>query len=114
MVNRANSDDLYYLSMCPGVLPPLRARREDIPAVTHFVDIFGRRMGRPIEEIPRKQCLPQLIPVAGIVRELQNLIERAVILSNDVCFPILCPPQKLSSAPLSPRAQPRCVTPSGL
>jgi len=35
--------------------------------------------------------------VAGNIRELQNLIERAVILSNDVCFPILCPPQKLTA-----------------
>src|SRR6266581_3632425 len=75
--------DLYYrLNVFPVMLPPLRERREDIPAlVTHFADIFGRRMGRQIEHIP-----PETISALssyqwpGNIRELQNLIERAVIL----------------------------------
>jgi transcriptional regulator with GAF, ATPase, and Fis domain len=78
--------DLYYrLNVFPVLLPPLRERREDIPPlVTHFVEIFGRRMGRQIEHIP-----PETISALssyqwpGNIRELQNLIERAVILSND-------------------------------
>ena len=78
--------DLYYrLNVFPVLLPPLRERREDIPAlVAHFVEIFGRRMGRQIEHIP-----PETISALssyqwpGNIRELQNLIERAVILSND-------------------------------
>jgi formate hydrogenlyase transcriptional activator len=67
----------------------LRERHEDIPAlVRHFVEILGRRMGREIEHIP-----PETMSALGSyswpgnIRELQNLIERAVILSNDGVLP---------------------------
>ena len=82
--------DLYYrLNVFPILLPPLRERREDIPAlVTHFVEILGRRMGREIEHIP-PQTMSSLSSYQwpGNIRELQNLIERAVILSNDGVLP---------------------------
>jgi len=69
----------------PVLLPPLRARYEDIPAlVTHFVDFYGRRIDKPIQQIP-EETMSALRSYAwpGNVRELQNLIERAVILSRD-------------------------------
>jgi formate hydrogenlyase transcriptional activator len=91
MVNRGEfRSDLYYrLNVFPVLLPPLRERREDIPAlVTHFVEILGRQMGREIERIP-PETMSALISYQwpGNIRELQNLIERAVILSNDGVLP---------------------------
>jgi transcriptional regulator with GAF, ATPase, and Fis domain len=95
MVKRGGfRSDLYYrLNVFPIVLPPLRERREDIPAlVTHFVDVYGRRMGRPIEAIP-VETMSALSAYAwpGNIRELQNLMERAVILSNNGVLPNTLP-----------------------
>jgi transcriptional regulator with GAF, ATPase, and Fis domain len=74
--------DLYYrLNVFPVLLPPLRERREDIPAlVAHFVEIYGRRMNRPIEYVP-PTTMSALTSYhwPGNIRELQNLIERAVL-----------------------------------
>jgi formate hydrogenlyase transcriptional activator len=86
MVKRGEfRSDLYYrLNVFPVMLPALRARREDIPTlVTHFVDIFGRRVGRQIKHIP-PETMSALSSYhwPGNIRELQNLIERAVILSD--------------------------------
>jgi transcriptional regulator with GAF, ATPase, and Fis domain len=82
--------DLYYrLNVFPVVLPPLRERRQDIGLlVAHFVEMFGRRMGKQINHIP-KETLDALAGHSwpGNVRELQNLIERAVILSNNGMLP---------------------------
>jgi transcriptional regulator with GAF, ATPase, and Fis domain len=78
--------DLYYrLDVFPIMVPPLRARRVDIPAqVAHFVEIVGRRMGKQIDHIPR-ETMSALCSYdwPGNIRELQNRIERAVILSKD-------------------------------
>ena len=78
--------DLYYrLSVFPIHMPPLRDRREDIPAlVRHFVQKFSRAMGRDITRIP-KSTMDALRRWhwPGNVRELQNVIERATILSTE-------------------------------
>src|SRR2546426_11980656 len=78
--------DLYYrLNVFPISLPPLRARREDMPAlVEHFVEIYARRMSKQIETIP-PATMSALASYEwpGNIRELQNFIERSVILSSD-------------------------------
>jgi formate hydrogenlyase transcriptional activator len=77
--------DLYYrLNVFPIHVPPLRARPEDIPAlVKHFARHFARRMGRRIRWIA-STAMDALVGYSwpGNIRELQNLIERAVIRSG--------------------------------
>ncbi len=106
MVKRnAFRSDLYYrLNIFPIHLPSLRERREDIPTlVAHFVEIFGCRMGKPINQIPvATMSALNAYDWPGNIRELQNLIERAVILSNDGVLPN---PLRTSGMPaLSPPA----------
>jgi formate hydrogenlyase transcriptional activator len=76
--------DLYYrLKVFPIDVPPLRDRREDIPLlVRYFSNKYARRMGKHIESIP-KDAMDALSHYAwpGNIRELQNLMERAVLLS---------------------------------
>ncbi len=82
--NEFRSDLYYRLNVFPVPLPPLRARREDIPAlVEHFVEIYARRMGKQIDEIS-SETMSELASYAwpGNIRELQNFIERSVILTS--------------------------------
>ena len=99
--------DLYYrLNVFPVLLPPLRERPEDIPAlVNHFAEMFGRRMGKPIEQIA-DETMNALAsyPWPGNIRELQNLIERAVILSDDGVLPNPLPTAAPESVLISPAA----------
>ena len=88
-------NDLYYrLNVFPVVVPPLRERREDIrELVLHFAQVFARRMGKHIEQIPETTMDAFIAyPWPGNVRELQNLIERAVIRSDDDVLPNPLPP----------------------
>jgi transcriptional regulator with GAF, ATPase, and Fis domain len=108
MVKRGEfRSDLYYrLNVFPILLPPLRERHVDIPAlVTHFVEIFGRRMGRQIEHVP-PETMSALSSYQwpGNIRELQNLIERAVILSNDGVLPNPLPTAGTQGVIVSPAA----------
>jgi formate hydrogenlyase transcriptional activator len=96
MVKRAEFRiDLYYrLNVFPVQLPPLRERREDIPAlVTYSVERVARKIGKRIEHIPADTMSAlSLYEWPGNIRELQNLIERAVILANDGVLPNPLPP----------------------
>jgi formate hydrogenlyase transcriptional activator len=82
--NQFRSDLYYRLNVFPIPLPPLRARREDMPAlVEHFVEIYARRMGKEIEHIP-PETISALVSYQwpGNIRELQNFIERSIILTS--------------------------------
>ena len=78
-------EDLYYrLNVFPIAVPPLRERKEDIPLlVWTFAKQFGQALGKPVERIPQ-QTMEALkrYPWPGNIRELRNVIERAVILSE--------------------------------
>jgi formate hydrogenlyase transcriptional activator len=106
MVNQGEfRSDLYYrLNVFPVLLPPLRERREDIPSlVAHFVEIYSRRMSRQIGHIP-PATMSALTSYEwpGNIRELQNLIERAVILSNDGVLPNPLPAPRTLTVTTSP------------
>jgi formate hydrogenlyase transcriptional activator len=77
--------DLYYrLNVFPIDVPPLRERRDDIPLLVHyFANKYARRMGKRIESIP-KETMDALSHYSwpGNIRELQNLMERAALLST--------------------------------
>jgi len=95
-------NDLYYrLNVFPVLVPPLRERRKDIrQLILHFIEVFARRMGKHIEQIPQT-TMDALIayPWPGNVRELQNLIERAVIRSDDGILPNPLPPSRANAIP---------------
>ena len=79
--------DLYYrLNVFPIVLPPLRNRRDDIIPLAHFfVDRYNKNSGRKVTGISPKVIQElQAYPWPGNVRELEHLIERSVLLSDDV------------------------------
>ena len=104
--------DLYYrLNVFPVRVPSLRERPEDIPLlVRHFVQQFSRQLGRTIDAIPADtmRALTRY-PWPGNIRELQNVIERAVILTSGPVLTVrsedLRPPnQTPASLPASPSA----------
>ena len=81
---RFRQDLFYRLNVFPILVPPLRDRKEDIPAlVAFFTQKFARQLDRRIEHIPAS-AMERLVawPWPGNIRELQNIIERSVILSQ--------------------------------
>jgi formate hydrogenlyase transcriptional activator len=84
------SDLFYRLNVFPITLPPLRDRKEDIPALaSYFVDRYAKRAGRKIRGI-RKSALDSLESYSwpGNIRELQNVIERSLIVCETDEFTI--------------------------
>jgi PAS domain S-box-containing protein len=100
------SDLFYRLNVFPIEIPPLRNRREDIPLlVEYFIDRFARKAGKNIRGV-NKETLDKLqsYPWPGNIRELQNVIERSMIVCDSENFSvdeswISRPPQ--SAGPLS-------------
>jgi formate hydrogenlyase transcriptional activator len=111
--NRFRADLYYRLNVFPLHVPALRDRREDIPMLTrYFVQRYARRMGRNIETIPAC-ALAALTNYdwPGNIRELQNVVERSVILSNGP--ELYVDMAELSSRPVAPTASGRTPILSG-
>ena len=105
--------DLYYrLNVFPIELPPLRERCADIPQlISHFVNGFSRRMRKSIRYIPPETMAAfTSYTWPGNIRELQNLIERAVIRSNDGVLPNPMPPAFEGTPASSHKATPPSPT----
>lgn len=105
-------EDLYYrLNVVRIVLPPLAERREDIPLlVTHFIRQFNAEQGKHIQGIS-EEAIAALMRHAfpGNIRELQNIIERAVVLCRDDRIGIECLPTEVTdvgptSSPTEPKS----------
>jgi PAS domain S-box-containing protein len=103
-------NDLYFrLNVFPISIPPLRTRREDIPLlVKHFVEKYAGRIGKEIDQIS-KRSMDMLCAYhwPGNIRELENVIERAVILNHG---PILEIGEQLERRPVEPPLPDRAPT----
>jgi PAS domain S-box-containing protein len=84
------SDLFYRLNVFPIEMPPLRERRHDIPLlVEYFIDRYARKAGKTFQSIDKKSLdLLQSYPWPGNIRELQNVIERSVIVGETETFSV--------------------------
>jgi len=104
------SDLFYRLHVFPIDIPSLRERREDIPLlVEYFMDRYARKAGKNIKRVNKKTLeLLQCYPWPGNIRELQNVIERSVILCETEIFSIdesWLPQQPLLTAEPKPQVE---------
>jgi formate hydrogenlyase transcriptional activator len=100
-VNRFRADLYYRLHVFPLTVPPLRDRRDDIPLLArYFVQKYASRMGREIDAIP-KSALEALVRYdwPGNIRELQNVIERSVILTKGNALQVAMPEVTANEVP---------------
>ncbi|HEY7321844.1 MAG TPA: sigma 54-interacting transcriptional regulator [Candidatus Binatia bacterium] len=101
---RFRQDLFYRLNVYPITIPPLRERRDDIPLlVSHYAREIGERLGKTIHEVPA-QVMREFMKYnwPGNIRELQNVIERAVIVSSDG---VLRLPEPLAQATTAPAGE---------
>jgi transcriptional regulator with GAF, ATPase, and Fis domain len=84
------SDLFYRLNVFPIEIPPLRERKEDIPLlVEYFIDRYARKAGKNFQTVNKKSLdLLQSYPWRGNIRELQNVIERSVIICETGTFSV--------------------------
>ncbi len=84
------SDLFYRLNVFPIEVPPLRERKEDIPLlVEYFIDRYARKAGKSIKRVNTSTLnLLQSYPWPGNIRELQNVIERSVIVCETENFSV--------------------------
>jgi formate hydrogenlyase transcriptional activator len=84
------SDLFYRLNVFPIEIPPLRERREDIPLlVEYFIDRYARKAGKSFQALNKRSLdLLQSYPWPGNIRELQNVIERSVIVCDTENFSV--------------------------
>ncbi|HVO13071.1 MAG TPA: sigma-54 dependent transcriptional regulator [Vicinamibacteria bacterium] len=109
-------EDLYYrLNVIAVQLPPLRQRKEDIPAlVQHFIDKYARENGKPIDRVT-PEVMQTLMDYdwPGNVRELENVIERGVVLATSESIGRELVPEHVRSSP-SFHIPPVAVPPEGI
>jgi formate hydrogenlyase transcriptional activator len=99
------SDLFYRLNVFPIEIPSLRERREDVPLlVEYFIDRYARKAGKNIKRVNKKTLeLLQCYPWPGNIRELQNVIERSMILCETEIFSV--EENWLQQPPLAPEAK---------
>jgi formate hydrogenlyase transcriptional activator len=104
VAERTFRSELYYrLRVFPLVVPPLRERQDDIPTlVRYFAQKYARRMNRTVETVP-SETLDSLVRYSwpGNIRELENLIERAVIVSPGPVLRVPLSELKLPAEPIA-------------
>lgn len=99
--------DLYYrLNIINIDIPPLRKRKEDIPLlINHFLDIFNRKYHRNKSLTKDRMSMMMKYDWPGNIRELENMIERFVVLTHDISFDDLI----FSQTPLSDKEEPASI-----
>ena len=98
--------DLYYrLNVVPIMVPPLRERADDISLlVSHFIEKFNRRLNKQIKEMsPQALALLMAYSWPGNIRELENVIQRMMVVSQDEVLDVPGLPDKIRGGEEAPR-----------